>query len=125
MPRRQPDPAEDPAYLLDMLNACEAVITFVRGKTYKDYEGDLLLRSGVERQVEIIGEAARNVSKATRASAPHIPWVGIITQRHRVTHEYGQLRHETIWKVATVHAPALAERLREIIPSPPDVSGLQ
>jgi len=54
------------AYLWDMLDAALAVDEFVRGKTYKDYLSNRMMRGAVERYVEIIGEAARRISESTR-----------------------------------------------------------
>jgi len=45
--------------LLDVVNACEAIAEFVAGKNFPAYESDRLLRSAVERQFEIIGEALK------------------------------------------------------------------
>jgi len=50
------------SYLWDMLTAARAVVEFIRGRTFEEYERYLLLRSAVERQIEIIGDAARYVS---------------------------------------------------------------
>lgn len=119
MPRDRRDPARDPAYLLDMLEAARALESFVRGRTYEEFCSDLLLRSAVERQIEIIGEAARHVSDETRATRPDIPWRAIIAQRHRLAHEYGLIREETIWRVATFHAPQLARSLVAMLPPAP------
>ena len=49
----------DAAFLWDMLQAATAVKDFARDRTLQDYTADLMLRSAVERQIEIIGEAAR------------------------------------------------------------------
>jgi uncharacterized protein with HEPN domain len=65
---------DDCAYLWDMLMAANAVVGFVQGRTLDDYLADLMLRSAVERQVEIIGEAARRVSKEFQEAHPEIPW---------------------------------------------------
>lgn len=65
---------DDRVYLWDMLNASRAVVEFTRGRTLTEYESDLLLRSAVERQIEIIGEAARRVSSEFQATHPEIPW---------------------------------------------------
>ena len=53
--------------LLDLVNACEAIAEFVAGKDFATYEADRLLRSAVERQFEIIGEAL-NKAGAVEAS---------------------------------------------------------
>jgi hypothetical protein len=50
-------------HLYDIKEAAAAILRFVRGKTFDDYERDELLRSGVERKFEIIGEALNRVSR--------------------------------------------------------------
>lgn len=114
MPRKPPK--DDLVYLADMLTAGKAVLAFIAGKTFADYQRDLLLRSAVERQIEIIGEAARRVSKAKRDAMPAIQWRGITAQRHVLAHEYGEIQDERIWRVATVHVPALIGQLRSLVP---------
>lgn len=106
----------DLSYLQDMLSAAEAVIRFVEGKTLEDYTADLLLRSAVERQIEIIGEAARKVSTELKDKHPAIPWDKIIRQRHVLAHDYGEIQHERIWRVATIHIPQLIPQLKSLLP---------
>jgi len=48
-------PRDPRAWLLDIVTACDLLADFTRGKTFEDYADDALLRSGVERQLEIIG----------------------------------------------------------------------
>lgn len=115
MRRRKDDPARDPAYLLDMLEAAEAVASFVAGRTRDDYAKDLLLRSAVERQIEIIGEAARCVSSSFREAHGAIAWRAIQAQRHRLAHEYGAISDTLIWEVATVHVPKLISQLGPLV----------
>lgn len=67
----------------------------------------------------IIGEAARNISDEFQAAHPEVPWRPIMAQRHRLTHEYGEINDDLIWAVATVHVPPLIERLRELLPPSP------
>jgi uncharacterized protein with HEPN domain len=59
----QPD-KRDAAYLWDMLDAARAVKEFVFSRTFYEYEKERMLRSAVERNIEIIGEAANRVSEA-------------------------------------------------------------
>lgn len=115
----QPD-TSDASYLWDMLDAALAIRQFVDGKTFKDYTSDRLLRGAVERHIEIIGEAARNISAGFREKHPEIPWPKIIAQRHVLAHEYGEIKHERIWAVATVHVIELIDKLRPLIPKPPE-----
>ncbi len=112
--------SSDISYLWDMLDASMAIGQFLVGKTLAEYNTDRLLGGAVERHIEIIGEAARNVSVGFRAKHPEIQWGKIIAQRHVLAHEYGQVKHERIWSVATVHIPELIKLLEPLIPEPPE-----
>ena len=114
---RDPD-RDDLAYVFDMLAAARAVVKFVANKSLEDYVGDLFLRSAVERQVEIIGEAARRVSDEFQTSHPEIPWRPIIAQRHVLAHDYGEIVDERLWRVAINYVPALISQLDVIIADP-------
>ncbi len=119
MPRDRNDPSRDAAWLLDMLAAARAVVAFVNGRTYPEYEQDLFFRSAVERQIEIIGEAARGISDTFKTAHPQIPWRPIMAQRHRLAHEYGEIDDSLIWKVAPVHVLALIPQIEPLTISPP------
>lgn len=111
--------ARDAAFLWDMRDAALAVMDFTSGRTYDDYLRDRMMRGAVERHVEIIGEAAGKVSEGFRDAHPAIPWVRIIAQRNVIAHEYGDIQHALMWKVATVHVPELASQLEPLVPTPP------
>ncbi len=115
MPREH----EDFSLLWDMLDGAKKIQQFVAGKVFHDYLGDEQLQAAVERKLEIIGEAARNVSQEFQAAHPEIPWRGIISQRHFLAHEYGEIRHEKLWRVATVRIPELVLLLANTLPSFP------
>lgn len=112
-------PKDDRVYLWDMLTVAPAVVDFTRGHTLAKYEADLLLRSAVERQIEIIGEAARRISKEFQAAHPEIPWRPMQAQRHVLAHDYGEIKHERIWRVAETHVPELIVLLEPLVPAPP------
>lgn len=111
---RDPD-HDDLAFVFDMLAASKAVVQFVSEKSLDDYISDLLLRSAVERQIEIIGEAARGVSAEFQATHAEIPWRPIIAQRHVLAHDYGEILDERIWRVAVEYIPPLIQQLESIL----------
>jgi len=78
-----------------------------------------VLQAAVERKLEIIGEAARGVSDDFRRDHPEVPWRGIIGQRHFLAHEYGEVRQEKLWRVATTRISELIEQLEKLIPPTP------
>ena len=116
---------EDRAYLWDMLAAARTVSEFIQGKTLKDYQENLMLRSAVERQVEIIGEAARKVSRSFKVENPQIPWRPIQAQRYVLAHEYGEIIAERLWLVAFDNVPKLVNLLTPLVESPSLDDGIE
>jgi uncharacterized protein with HEPN domain len=112
----------DPAYLWDMLEAAREVQRFVAAISLEAYRQDDMRQRAIERALEILGEAARNVSATFKAAHPAIPWRSIIGQRNILAHEYGRIDHTRIWTVATIHIPDLIAQLEPLIPPlPPDI----
>lgn len=79
------------AYLWDMLNACEDIISFVADLTFEKFAADKKTRSAVERQLLVIGEAAAHLSESFMSERHDIPWKRIIGQRNVLAHEYGEV----------------------------------
>jgi uncharacterized protein with HEPN domain len=77
----------------------------------------------VERCLEILGEAARRISDRVRLEHPEIPWHQIIAQRNVLAHEYGDIRHEMIWRVVSERIPELLTILERLVPPPPPPEG--
>jgi uncharacterized protein with HEPN domain len=115
----QPD-LHDAGYLLDMLQHARGVWKSVGNRTLEDYQEDEDLRLAVERRIEIIGEAARRVSRAFQVAHPEIPWGKIIAQRNVLIHEYGEIEDEILWAVATVSVPELIRLLEPLTTEPED-----
>lgn len=114
-----PPEDRDPAYLHDMITAAKNIVIFVTGKTRQAYDQDLLLRSGVERQIEVLGEAARRVSDRFKGAHPEIPWRRIVAQRNVLIHEYDDVLDAEVWDVASIHVPMLVSQLEALVPPPP------
>ena len=112
----------DAAYLWDMLDAARAVEEFTSSVKFGHYLQDRKLQMAVERAVEIIGEAARRVSEGHRGAHPEIPWKKIIGQRNVLAHEYGEIRNERMWVLATAEIPGLIRKLAPLVPPLPSGS---
>jgi uncharacterized protein with HEPN domain len=106
----------DDAYLLDILKACEKIVRYADGKSFDEYAADEVLRDAVERNIEIIGEAARKISNEFKQEHTEIPWRKIIAQRNVLIHEYGTVDDREIWEVVTVHVPVLIKYVRPLVP---------
>lgn len=115
-----PPEKQNDAFLWDMLDAAQAIQRFVEARSFQDYVADRMLRSAVERNVEIIGEAAGGVSSEFQAEHADIPWRAIIAQRHVIAHEYGEIDDERLWAVATQFIPELIDKLKPLVPPEPE-----
>jgi len=107
---------KDVALLWDMLDAARKIERFVGDKSFHEYATDEIVQAAVERKLEIIGEAARKVSQEFQARHPEIPWRGMISQRHFLAPEYGEVRQEKLWRVATLRIPELIAMLAPLVP---------
>jgi uncharacterized protein with HEPN domain len=110
----------DAARLWDMLTYAREIRQRMAGLTFKDYMADSDRRMATERRLEIIGEAARNVSRAFQDAHLEIPWRQMIGLRNVLAHEYGEIRNEMIFRIATNQIPALISVLEPLIPPPPE-----
>ncbi len=106
----QPD-TKDMARLWDMLDAARAAVEFTKGLGFEDFLKDRKTRNAVERNLEIIGEAARHVSLETRESYPDIPWRSIVALRNIITHEYGEVLYDNLWRICKNRLPLLIEKI--------------
>jgi len=110
----------DPAHLWDMLQAARTALDFMSEASIEEYLEDAKLRSAVERQIEIIGEAARRLSDAFRDAHPEFPWQRIIAQRNVLIHDYGEIDHQRIWNLVAEYIPHLIEQPKPLVPAPPE-----
>ena len=70
----------------------------------------------LERSMELIGEAARRVSRNLREKHPQIPWKEIIGLRNILAHEYGRVDHAQLHATAAKDVPALIAALEKLLP---------
>jgi len=103
-------------FLYDIRLACEALVEFTRNRSLEDYEADLLLRSGVERQLEIIGEALNQALKIDPTLTEEITGIReIINLRNVIIHGYATIENETIWGILQNDLPALHEQVQKLL----------
>ncbi|MCK5171991.1 MAG: DUF86 domain-containing protein [Planctomycetes bacterium] len=107
---------ETKKFLYDVLQACEAIFAFTDGKTLQDYEGDLLLESGVERQLMIIGEALGQADKTDPNLGDTITDIRqIVNLRNVIVHGYATVENETIWGILQQYLPNLHQQVAKIL----------
>jgi uncharacterized protein with HEPN domain len=95
-----------------MVEAAEQALTFVAGRDRSDLDSDVMLRLALTRLVEIIGEAAAQVTDAARRELPDVPWPQIVGMRNRLVHAYFDINADILWDTVQVALPELLEKLK-------------
>jgi uncharacterized protein with HEPN domain len=99
---------EAPALIWDARRAAGRVLEFVVGRSWDAYQQDVMLRSAVERQFQIIGEALNRLSKVDAATADRVPDLArIVAFRNVLVHGYAQIDDALVWEVASTRVPEL------------------
>ncbi|KZS72046.1 hypothetical protein A4G29_04215 [Mycobacterium kansasii] len=113
----QPDPRK---YLWDALRAAGFLRQFAAGKTFAEYQGDVLLRSAVERQFEIVGEALSQLAKSHADMAAQVPELPrIVAFRNILIHGYANVDDALVWQVLTDKLPQLEMAVRTLLAESP------
>jgi uncharacterized protein with HEPN domain len=88
------------------------------GRTFADFDGDIVLRSAVERQFEIVGEALAQLGRLDAALAERIPdYREIVAFRNILIHGYAVIDRARVWRVVEHDLPRLRSVLHQLLGS--------
>ena len=99
--------------LRHMLDAAQKAIEFTRGCSSNDFEKDDKLTLSVVRLLEILGEAAKNVSEQYKNEHLEIPWRQIAGTRDKLIHGYFDVDLDIVWKIVLEDLPPLVTQLEK------------
>jgi uncharacterized protein with HEPN domain len=109
-------PLEVRKYLFDMDQAADLIAEFVAGRGFGDYAANPMLRSAVERQFEIVGEALNQaLRRAPELGSLITDSSRIIAFRNRLVHGYASVSCETVWGIIEGNLPVLREQLKRLL----------
>lgn len=104
------------AYLWDAREAIDAIGAFTRGKTEEDFRQDLMLRSAVERQFEIVGEALSQLARRDQSLANQIPDLSdFVGFRNILIHGYAIVESDRVWRAIHESLPALPKAVDRLL----------
>jgi len=101
----------DLSYIIDIVDCIMDINEFTESIDYYQFEKDKMRKLAVERQLEIIGQAANKISAETQNIMENIPWKNIIGLRNKLAHDYGEILAERIWLISK---KPLQELLKEL-----------
>ena len=102
-------------YIQHILDAINTIEEYLHGVSEKKFKATRLLQDGTIRQIEIIGEAVRHVSKNIRKTYPEIPWQDIAGMRDKLIHNYFGVDIEKVWDTAKGDLPLLKKQAIQIL----------
>ncbi|MBM3474210.1 MAG: DUF86 domain-containing protein [Armatimonadetes bacterium] len=108
-------PEKDRIRLTHIVQYASEAMSFASGRTRADLDTDRPLAHALVRCLEVAGEAAAQVSPATRDGLPQIPWRAIISMRNRLIHAYHLVNLDIVWKAVTVEFPPIVAELERIL----------
>ena len=98
---------DDSVYIDHILNSINRILDYISGKDREAFEADQLTQDAVVRQLEVIGEATKRVSKELRSKNPDIPWSDMAGMRDVLIHDYIDVDLGVVWKTASEDVPNL------------------
>lgn len=102
-------------FLGHIIDAVKQIRTYMSDVTETRFHQDRLLQDGVFRQLEIIGEACRNLPDEFHEQHPEIPWQEIIGLRNRLAHAYFSISVEIVWEVVVNELDSLEKNVTTLL----------
>ena len=107
---------DDEIRLRHMLDAAREAVSFTRDRARGDLETDRQLVLSLIKDIEIVGEAAAQITDSTRMELSDIPWSQIVAMRNRLIHAYFNVNLDVVWQTVQEDLPSLIASLERFVP---------
>lgn len=101
--------------MLDIEEAIRRILEYTEGISWEEYLRDFNTQDAVVRNLEVIGEATKNLSVEFRNQHPGIPWRDMAGARDRLTHHYFGVNREIVWQIVEQDLPGLKGQIEQMI----------
>lgn len=95
-----------------MVDAAKHALAIIQGRNRADLDSDAMLRLALTRAIEIVGEAAAQVSDSGRIEFPDVPWPHVVGMRNRLVHACFDINADILWDTVLLALPQLLVQLR-------------
>lgn len=106
---------DDLFYIENILQSISRIQLYISSKDYATFLGDFIVQDAVVRQLEIIGEATKRITKDFRNNNPEIPWADMAGMRDILIHDYIDVDLDIVWKTASDSIPKLKALLEKLV----------
>ena len=104
----------DADFLGDILEAIQRIQSYTKALTWEEFLKDYKTQDAVVRNLEIIGEAVKNLSLEFTRGYPLIPWKDLSGVRDKLIHHYFGVNYEIVWQIVREDLPPLSRQIEEI-----------
>jgi uncharacterized protein with HEPN domain len=94
-------------YLEDMLDSTQKISNYTKGMDITSFSSNSMAFDAVLRNLEIVGEATKKISRRIRTQYPEIEWKKIAGLRDIIIHEYFGINKKILWEIITQKIPVL------------------
>jgi uncharacterized protein with HEPN domain len=101
-------------FFTDILEAIGSIKEYTHGMGYEEFIQDKRTRDAVVRNLEIIGEAAKNIPESVKEKYPEVNWKAITGMRDKLIHEYFGVSNPIVWETITGDIPVFEAQIKEI-----------
>jgi len=115
-------PRDYRAYFRDILEAIRKIKRYTENINFEEFADNELIQDGVVRNLEIIGEAVKNIPEDVKRDNPDVEWRKIAGLRDILIHAYFGVDVEVVWDIVKNKVPKLKEKIENIL-SKLDASG--
>lgn len=103
------------AFIQDMLEAARRILDYTRGMAYANFRQDYKTQDAVLRNLEVLGEAAKNVPDDVYGQYPGLPWKEMAGTRDRLIHHYFGVNLDIVWGIIELELPGVVAELKTIL----------
>ena len=104
----------DWVYIEHILESIDKIEDFTREISRFDFDWNVMIQDAVIRNIEIIGEATKKISKQLTESHQEIPWSEMAGMRDKLIHDYLDVDLDVVWKTVEIDLPLLKEMISKI-----------
>lgn len=108
---------DDSVFLNHIVDGAKLIGEYLAGASRDGFVANRMLQDAVIRELEVIGEATKNISEDLRSKYPDIPWNKMSGMRDKLIHAYFGVDLDAVWDTATKDIPELAIRIESILRS--------
>jgi len=105
----------DRELLNDIKESCKRIELYIKNATYENFLEDIKTQDAIVRNLEIIGEAAKNISGSLKEKYSKVLWKELAGVRNRLIHQYFGVNYDIVWDIIRNEVPEVVSQIEKIL----------